>query len=856
MSIAAVCPNCARRYNVAESAAGKNVRCKGCGTVFAVDGPEPPGRERPGPSGLQARRPAPPPPADDADDTPLPDRTAPRTPPVRKRGFPVAAVLGGLAVVVLLLLLGVGAGAYWWLNRSTTAPATAQAGGQPQPPPQEKKADDQQGAGDKGGDDKKDGGQKDPGKKDTRPPQPAEEFNVAEARRGVVYIKCLVPGLPPASGSGFLVSKDGVIYTNRHVVRPDAPLKGHTLLVGVPRADDPDAHDFFKADLVYVAPASSALDFAVLKIAARPDYGEFKPLPLAANKVQLGAPVAALGYPGTVDADRPTLSLTKGHISAALVQVDGKAFYQTDAAINPGNSGGPLLNSAGEVVGIVTLKRADATRMGYALYLSEVQAAPVDRKRLADARPLAGPLAVTDLPRPLVIAPTAAGWNVTQGKIVEKKNHLIIDNDGGAFWLTSKEDLPEHFQLSFMCGVEFFKGKQNIQPSQKSLLRTLAIRFGTDEVERNILDRNNGYLVQLTHFMELLWKNGDNLHSTNGSLPDDVCYVSVARQGGLITVAVDGEILIRASDPAPLPGKSKLSIGGYLARLYLGKVEIITLEGAPIVAAKDKDKTPPKPADPKVEGELRLLQGKWEIWRSEKDGKIHADPDYPLEIAGNGVQFYYQHNNKGSRGVVSVNPDAEPKQIDVKYVSGSEGRQVQMGIYRFTAEGQLEICWAEPGAAKRPTKFSGKLNVGAGRLSVYRSKDFKLPGPLVREFQGLEGRWRALRVTRGGRVEKSNMGGDGILIEDDKMQFLWGGNNKGASARFTMDPTKDPKQIDIVYTVGSERFHQRLGIYKLGPDRLELCLSPLDGPLPTVISAVRGAEGAGEMFTIYERVKD
>src|SRR5438445_3448047 len=51
------------------------------------------------------------------------------------------------------------------------------------------------------------------------------DFNIAEARKSVVFIKCLTPGLPPAVGSGFLVSADGLIYTNRHVIQPDQPIQ-------------------------------------------------------------------------------------------------------------------------------------------------------------------------------------------------------------------------------------------------------------------------------------------------------------------------------------------------------------------------------------------------------------------------------------------------------------------------------------------------------------------------------------------------------------------------------------------------------------------------------------------------------
>ena len=66
-------------------------------------------------------------------------------------------------------------------------------------------------------------------------PTRREAFNIAEARRSVVFLKVLSNGIPVACGSGFLVSKEGVIYTNRHVLMPDAVLPGYLLLAGVPR---------------------------------------------------------------------------------------------------------------------------------------------------------------------------------------------------------------------------------------------------------------------------------------------------------------------------------------------------------------------------------------------------------------------------------------------------------------------------------------------------------------------------------------------------------------------------------------------------------------------------------------------
>lgn len=93
-------------------------------------------------------------------------------------------------------------------------------------------------------------------------------FNVAQVRRGVVFIKRVTPRIASGTGSGFLVNKDGLIYTNRHVIEPATePLPGTVIYVGVASAADPDELDYFRASVVYTS-NNDALDFAILKIAA------------------------------------------------------------------------------------------------------------------------------------------------------------------------------------------------------------------------------------------------------------------------------------------------------------------------------------------------------------------------------------------------------------------------------------------------------------------------------------------------------------------------------------------------------------------------------------------------------------
>src|SRR5512132_105645 len=140
-----------------------------------------------------------------------------------------------------------------------------------------------------------------------------------------------------ATGSGFLIDNDGHILTNAHVVQGAKS-------VDVQLGDG----DTQQAQIVGTDPSS---DVALLKV----DNTEgVNPLPLGdSSKVQVGDPVVAIGNPFALDR-----TVTSGIVSALQRQIQAPNGFsisdviQTDAAINPGNSGGPLIDGAGQVIGI------------------------------------------------------------------------------------------------------------------------------------------------------------------------------------------------------------------------------------------------------------------------------------------------------------------------------------------------------------------------------------------------------------------------------------------------------------------------------------------------------------------------
>ena len=139
------------------------------------------------------------------------------------------------------------------------------------------------------------------------------------------------------TGSGFLVSDSGVAVTNAHVAKGQDTLTATT-----------GNGQTFQSKVVYVDPA---LDIALLKL----EGSGFPQLRLAPTQtVQSGSTVVAIGTPSKGFQN----SVTKGIVSGiGQVKSEPGLWIQTDTAINPGNSGGPLLNGAGDVVGITTQKQ-------------------------------------------------------------------------------------------------------------------------------------------------------------------------------------------------------------------------------------------------------------------------------------------------------------------------------------------------------------------------------------------------------------------------------------------------------------------------------------------------------------------
>ncbi len=154
-------------------------------------------------------------------------------------------------------------------------------------------------------------------------------------------------------GSGAIITDDGYIVTNFHVIQGAA--------ASTIRAETNDGRTRSALMIGY----DEGADIAVLKI-----EGNFKALAYGNSRdAKVGQNVIALGNPAGLD-----FSVTEGIISAFRETSNGITYLQIDVPINPGNSGGPLVNAKGEIIGINNFKlRGDFEGLGFAINSNTVE---------------------------------------------------------------------------------------------------------------------------------------------------------------------------------------------------------------------------------------------------------------------------------------------------------------------------------------------------------------------------------------------------------------------------------------------------------------------------------------------------
>jgi S1-C subfamily serine protease len=188
------------------------------------------------------------------------------------------------------------------------------------------------------------------------PTSTAEPVGIDDLAQAVVQIFALDEDDNPVwTGSGTLISEDGLILTNGHVVDDRFDEYDH-LGIGVTESEDSPPELNFEAKIRAV---DYAIDLAVIQITRQLDGGAvLEDFPFVqigdSNDVHLGDDLQVLGYPGI---GGETITFTRGSVSGFTSEraVGDRAWIKTDATISGGNSGGLAVNDASELIGVPTI---------------------------------------------------------------------------------------------------------------------------------------------------------------------------------------------------------------------------------------------------------------------------------------------------------------------------------------------------------------------------------------------------------------------------------------------------------------------------------------------------------------------
>ncbi len=253
-----------------------------------------------------------------------------------------------------------------------------------------------------------------------------DRFEIAAIAPAVVLLANVEGNNITATGTGTIITPDGLILTNAHVVE-DADLVGVALLNDI---NDPPDYQY----IGQIVRADNDLDVALVAIRytldGRPLRADelnlpYIPISVRANEVYRGDTLTIFGYPGIGDdylvvTGGSVVSVENGSINGQRIPV----WYRTDAEIAPGNSGGLVVNGNGEFIGIPTDVISEAETGGRLGGIRPAQVALLVVEENADSSAVAQP---QNTPKP----PAQAGEAVIRFTSVRAEHGVEVDGESG-----------------------------------------------------------------------------------------------------------------------------------------------------------------------------------------------------------------------------------------------------------------------------------------------------------------------------------------------------------------------------------------------------------------------------------------
>ena len=235
---------------------------------------------------------------------------------------------------------------------------------------------------------------------ETTKPDPTEAM-AARIRKSVVIVRASGrDGRSDGHGTGFVISKDGLIATARHVIGDRRSVR-----VELPSGET--------ANATHVHAVTESVDIAVLRV----DADNLTPLELGeAAKIRDGQSVMTVGYPRTTQ-----YSFYRGLVSGRH-EIDGLQMLKLSMTVEPGSSGEPVVDEHGRVLGIVTLKSTITANEGYAVPVNHLKALLKDPTEMPMSRWMT------------IGALDAGRWDIVFGaNWRQRASRVLVDGYGDSF---------------------------------------------------------------------------------------------------------------------------------------------------------------------------------------------------------------------------------------------------------------------------------------------------------------------------------------------------------------------------------------------------------------------------------------
>ncbi len=235
-----------------------------------------------------------------------------------------------------------------------------------------------------------------------------------------------------------------------------------------------------------------------------------------------------------------------------------------------------------------------------------------------------------------------------------------------------------------------------------------------------------------------------------------------------------------------------------------------------------------------AKNELDRFQGGWSMVLLFANGEeVPADQVKTGELVVIDDEYHSALSSSAETATIKVDGSKTPKQIDFTYTTGFQKGKTVKGIYKIEGK-DLTICRAQSPGDERPDQFAAPTGSKL-MLVVWKQSDTvggKKLKAIQAELKKFEATWKFVSIeVEGDPVPEDKFVGDRLVLKG--RQFTSNVQGNTTHGVFKIDPTVNPKTIDLTFTDGPGKDKTQKGIYELEGDTQKICFSLPGRPRPT-----------------------